>query len=69
MAITLWRHRRPVGGFTSWFGDSDTCFDTSCFTIPLKRNRVPVLDIQERDGAYLVKVDLPGLKNEAIDLE
>ena len=69
MEITLWRNRRPLEGLKSWFGDIDTWFDTDFFSRPLEKNWSPALDIQDKDGTYLVKADLPGLKKEDIHLE
>ena len=69
MEITLWRNRRPFEGLTSWFGDIDTWFDTDFLSRPLEKNWYPALEIQEKDGTYLVKADLPGLKKEDIHLE
>ena len=62
MAITLWRNRMPFEGLTGWL-------DADFFTRTLDKNRAPALDIQEKDGTYLVKADLPGLKKEDIHLE
>ena len=69
MAITLWRKRRPFEGLTSRFEDIDTWFDADFFTRQREKNWAPALDIQEKDGTYLVKADLPGLKKEDIHLE
>jgi HSP20 family protein len=69
MEITLWTNRRPFEGLTSWFEDIDTWFDPDFLTRSRQKNWSPALDIQEKDGTYLVKADLPGLKKEDIHLE
>ena len=69
MAITLWRRRKPFEGLTRWFDDLDSWFDDDFFTETLERNWVPAVDIEEKDGKYLVKADLPGLKKGDIHLE
>ena len=69
MAITLWRYRRPFEGLTRWFEDLDNWFDTSSFTEPLEGLWTPAVDIEENEGKYLVKADLPGLKKKDIHLE
>ncbi|MBW2184143.1 MAG: Hsp20/alpha crystallin family protein [Deltaproteobacteria bacterium] len=69
MAITLWRHKRPFEGLTRWFDDMDNWFDNSSFTEPLEGLWSPAVDIEEKDGKYLVKADLPGLKKKDIHLE
>jgi len=69
MAITLWRHRRPFEGLTRWCDDLDNWFDTSSFNEPLEGLWAPAVDIEEKDGKYLVKADLPGLKKKDIHLE
>ena len=69
MAITLWRHRRPFEGLTRWCDDLDNWFDNSFFTEPLEGLWEPAVDIEEKDGKYLVKADLPGLKKKDIHIE
>jgi len=69
MAITLWRRRRPFEGLTRWFDDLDSWFDDDFFTETLERKWAPAVDIEEKDGKYLLKADLPGLKKEDIHLE
>ena len=69
MAITLWRNRRPFEGLTSWFDDVDTLFENDFFTRPLERNWAPAMDIEENDGTFLVKADLPGVNKDDIHLE
>ena len=69
MAIKLWRYRRPFEGLTSWFDNPDTWFDLDLFTKPLEGNWAPAVDVEEKDGKYMVKADLPGLKKKDIHLE
>ena len=67
MAITLWRNRIPFEGLTRWFDDIDTWFDTGFHDLPETTWR-PAIDIEEKDGKYLVKADLPGLEKKDIHL-
>ena len=69
MAITLWRNRRPFEGLTGWFDDIDTWFDTGFFTDLPETVWRPAIDIEEKDGNYLVKADLPGMNKKDIHLE
>jgi len=69
MAITLWRHRRPFEGLTRWCNDLDNWFGNDFLTEPLEGLWAPAVDIEEKDGKYLVKADLPGLKKKDIHLE
>ena len=68
MAITLWRHRAPFEGLTRWFDDIDTWFDTGFSDLPEITWR-PAIDVEEKDGKYLVRADLPGLKKKDIHVE
>ena len=69
MAITLWRHRTPFEGLTRWFNDIDPWIDTGFFgDIPDTTWR-PAIDIEEKDGMYMVRADLPGLKKKDIHVE
>ena len=69
MAITLWRQRKPFEGLTGWFNDLDTWFENDFFTRRLDTSWAPAVDIEEKDGKYLVKADLHGLKKEDIHLK
>ena len=69
MAITLWRHRRPFEGLARWIDDLDTWFDNDFFTKPFEMKWTPAVDIEEKDGKYMVKADLPGLNKGDIHLE
>ncbi len=69
MAITLWRRNRPFEGLTRWVEDLDRWFDFDLFPETVERTWAPSVDIEEKDGTYLVKADLPGLKKEDIHVE
>ena len=62
MAITLWRTRRPFEGLTRWF-------DEDWFTNDFDTNWTPALDVAEKEGTYVVKADLPGVKKKDIHIE
>jgi HSP20 family molecular chaperone IbpA len=62
MAITLWRTRTPFEGLLRWFDDD-------FFSTGFERDWTPAIDVEEQDGTYLVKADLPGLKKEDIQIE
>ena len=69
MAITLWRRRAPFEGLTRWFNDIDTWYDTGFSgDIPDMTWR-PAIDVEEKDGKYLVRADLPGLNKKDIHVE
>ena len=69
MAITLWRHTRPFEGLTRWVEDLDRWFDFDLFSETAEKSWAPSVDIEEKNGSYLVKADLPGLKKEDIHVE
>jgi HSP20 family protein len=69
MAITLWRNRIPLEGLTRWFDDMDAWFDTGFFTELPERMWRPAIDVEEKDGKYLVRADLPGMKKKDIHIE
>jgi len=62
MTITLWRTRTPFEGLLRWFDDD-------FFSADAARVWTPAIDVEEKDGAYLVKADLPGLKKDDIHIE
>jgi HSP20 family protein len=68
MAITLWTNRRPFEGLTSWFDTIDTFFDTGFGDVPEMKWR-PAIDVEEKDGTYLLRADLPGMKKKDIHIE
>ena len=69
MAITLWRNRRPFEGLERWYDDIDTWFDTGFFADFPEKIWRPAIDLEEKDGNYLVKADLPGMRKEDIHVE
>lgn len=69
MAITLWRSRKPFEGLVRWFDDVERFFDDDFFGAPSVRSWVPAVDVEEKDGAYIVRADLPGLKKDDIHIE
>jgi HSP20 family protein len=69
MAITLWRQRSPFEGLTRWFDDIDTWVDTGFFTDMPNTMWRPAIDIEEKDGKYMVRADLPGIKKGDIHIE
>ena len=62
MAITLWRTRTPFEGLRRWFDDD-------FFTNEFEKSWTPALDVEEKDGTYVVKADLPGVKKKDIHIE
>ena len=68
MAITLFRNRAPFEGLNSWFDDIDTWFDTGFADVPDMKWR-PAIDVEEKEGTYMVRADLPGLKKKDIHIE
>ena len=69
MAITLWRNRAPFDGLARWCDDIDTWFDTGFFTDLPERAWRPAIDIEEKDGNYMLRADLPGMKKKDIHVE
>ena len=69
MAITLWRSRVPFEGLTRWYDDIDTLFDTGFLTEFGEKMWRPAIDVEEKDGKFLVKADLPGMKKDDIHIE
>jgi HSP20 family protein len=67
MAITRWRNRRPLEGLARFFDDS--WFDADLLNTPAEKVWEPAVDIEEKDGEYLLKADLPGLKKDDIHVE
>ncbi len=69
MAITIWRNRTPFEALTRWFDDIDTLYDTGLPTeLPEKMWR-PAIDVEEKDGTYLLSADLPGMDKKDIHVE
>jgi len=69
MAITLWRHRTPFEGLTRWFDDIDTWFDAGFFGEMPETTWRPAIDLEEKDGKFLLRADLPGMKKKDIHIE
>jgi HSP20 family protein len=69
MSITLFRSRRPFEGLTRWFDDMDPWFDTGLPTDGTDKMWRPAIDVEEKDGQYMVRADLPGLKKKDIHVE
>ncbi|MFC1592038.1 Hsp20/alpha crystallin family protein [Thermodesulfobacteriota bacterium] len=69
MAITVYRHRKPFEGLSRWSNWVDDWFDDAFFTEPAEKAWSPAIDIQEKDGTYLIKADLPGVSKKDIHVE
>jgi HSP20 family protein len=75
MAITLWKNRGPFEGISSFMGDVDTLFDFDrWFDFGVRQPSMegiwkPAVDIEEKNGKYLLTADLPGVKKEDIHVE
>jgi len=69
MAITLWRTRRPLEGLGRVFEGMDRWFDDDSFEYVWDRKWAPAVDIEEHDGTFLLKADLPGMRKEDIHVE
>jgi len=69
MAFTLWRTRRPFEGLATLCEGLDRWFDDDYFEPSVERKWAPAVDIEEKDGTYLLKADLPGLRKEDIHVE
>ena len=69
MAITLWRNRRPFEGLTSWFEHIDTWLDSGYFNEIQETMWRPAIDVEEKEGKYMVRADLPGMKKNDIHVE
>ena len=68
MAITLWRNKTPFEGITRWFDTMDTFFDAGFGDLPEMGWR-PAIDVEEKDGTYLLRADLPGMNKKDIHIE
>ena len=79
MAITLLRRRDPFGMLSNFERDIDRWFGEDWFGSDLLGDRVfrdftestwtPNVDIVEKDGKYIIKADLSGIKKEDIHVE
>ena len=62
---------RPMRTLGSWnqFDDIFNEFDSSFFNSPaLSSAFSPAMDVEEKEGVYLITVDLPGIKKEDIEI-
>ena len=69
MAITLFRRRRPFEGLTTWFNDFDSWFENDFFDRTIQTTWTPAVDIEKKNGKYLLKADLPGIDKKDIHVE
>jgi len=69
MALTLWRTRRPFEGLSRIIGDFDSWFDDDFFTAKADGIWTPAVDIEEKNGTYLLTADLPGVKKDDLHVE
>lgn len=69
MAITLWRTRRPFEGLATLFEGLESWFDDDSFEPAFERSWAPAVDIEEKEGKYMLRADLPGMKKEDIHVE
>lgn len=80
MAITLWKDEknpmRLLDNFKKemdqWFGDffrNDDIMKTEGFFDDAGLTRYPAVDIEERDNAYIVRAEIPGMQKEDINVD
>jgi HSP20 family protein len=69
MAITLWRDRTPFEGLTRCFNDIGPWYDAGFFGDKPDTTWRPAIDVEEKDGKYMVRADLPGMKKKDIHIE
>lgn len=80
MAITLWKdEKNPVALLDNlkkemdrWFGDffkSGDIMKTENYFDDIGLARYPAVDIEERDNAYIVRAEMPGMKKDDINVE
>lgn len=79
MAITIFRRTEPFGLLRNFDRDIDCWFDEDWLGLDIRRNSVfsefmdrtwtPAVDIEEKDGKYIIRVDLPGTRKEDIHVE
>jgi HSP20 family protein len=74
MAIEVWRPRwgitpwRPFRNMEEWDRQFDDFFSPAMWRWPNEKNWVPSVDIFEKDDKFVVKAELPGMKEEDIDV-
>ncbi len=69
MAITLWRRNRPFEDLVRFWEDMDSWFDFDFPRFGFARSWSPAVDIEEKDGKYIMKADVPGVKKEDLHVE
>jgi HSP20 family protein len=79
MALTLWRKTEPFGFMTDfereidrWFGDDWFDIDSMAgrsFGDIMGSSRAPAVDVEEKNGKYILRADLPGVKKHDIHVE
>ena len=75
MAITLFRRTEPFGILRNFEGDINRWFGEDWFGDDWLTLRdaegiwTPAVDIEEKDGKYILKAELPGMKKEDIHVE
>jgi HSP20 family protein len=75
MALEIWRPRwgitpwRPFRDLEEWEGRFDDLFRRSLGRWPVEeRGWMPALDVFEKEDRFIVKAELPGIKDEDIDV-
>jgi HSP20 family protein len=80
MAITLWKdEKNPMALLDTlkkemdrWFGNffkSDDIMSTGGFFDEAGLTRYPAVDIEERDNAFVVRAEIPGMQKDDIHVE
>mgnify|MGYP003573819204 CR=1 FL=1 len=64
--LTLWRPRRDL---VRWNRPFDDFFNWGIDGGPRARNYTPAVDIEEKADAFLLRADLPGIDENAIDVK
>jgi len=75
MAIEIWRPRsgitpwRPFGELEEWERRFDDLFGRPSWRLPVEgRGWMPAVDVFEKEDRFVVKAELPGMKEEDIDV-
>jgi len=75
MAIEMWRPRwgitpwRPFRELEEWERRYDDLFGRPLWRLPVKeRGWMPAVDVFEKEDKFVVKAELPGMKEENIDV-
>ena len=70
MAITLFRRTEPFGILRNFERDINRWFGDDWFNLrDVEGIWTPAVDIEEKDGKYILKAELPGMKKEDIHIE